>query len=105
MSRICPICQKGELIPSKVRVALAETPVGVFDGYRCNTCAEEFLAETSLEPAHSEIVKSGLFGITKVEPIPTPTLTIFQTRLVVSGSFGGGPPNEVVRPPIFRSPR
>jgi hypothetical protein len=61
MSRKCPICG-GEVVEVKVRVAPSGMNIGLFNGYRCSSCGEEFLAERSLEPAHGEIVRAGIFG-------------------------------------------
>jgi len=61
MTKTCPFCG-GEVNPSKVRVAPSGKNVGLYDGYRCEKCGEEFLAESSLQSAHDEIVKAGMFG-------------------------------------------
>lgn len=72
VKRTCPMCG-GKIVEAKVRVAISGSPVGQFDGYRCERCGEEFLAERSLEPAHEEVVRSGLFGIERQTSLFFPT--------------------------------
>lgn len=72
MKRICPFCG-GQIVQAKVRVAVSGCPMGEFDGYRCKKCGEEFLAERSLDLAHDEIVRAGMFGIARQTGLTIPT--------------------------------
>jgi len=85
MKKECPICG-GELVQGKVRVAIAGSPIGSYDGYMCNSCGEEFLREGSLNSAHEEIVRAGLFGIAKEPQTQTPKVQLPFVTVNVSGT-------------------
>ena len=81
MKRECPTCG-GQLEPSKVRVAVAGYPIGSYEGYRCVKCSEEFLLERSLDSAHEDVVRAGLFGaMTRKAAVNSPVLVPFVSRL------------------------
>ncbi len=90
MERNCPVCG-GVLSVAKVRLAIVGSSVGSFDGYRCSNCGEEFLAERSIQPAHDEIVRAGLFGILRMSPAWNPLLTIPFT---ISKTGSSGPSTQ-----------
>ena len=86
MERNCPIC-KGLLVKSKVRVAIAGSSVGNFDGYKCLKCGEEYLMEQSIQSAHEEIVRAGLFGILRRTPAAN-LLPIIPFTISKAGTSG-----------------
>jgi hypothetical protein len=92
MEKSCPICG-GLLVESKVRIAIAESPVGNFPGYRCSNCGEEFLAERSIQSAHEEILRAGLFGVLRRTPAVNPVLTIPFT-ILKTGTGGQAPVSQ-----------
>jgi len=87
MKRTCPLCG-GTLVEAKVRIAIVGSPIGTFDGLRCSKCGEEYLAERSIQPAHDEIIRAGLFGVLKSLPVSNPVVTIPFT---ISRTGTGGP--------------
>lgn len=90
MKRTCPICG-GQIVEAKVGVVISGLSMGQFDGYKCKKCGEEFLAEHSLDLAHEEIVRTGLFGIARETRLTLPTVAGFWSasdkRLWATGFY------------------
>jgi hypothetical protein len=91
MIRKCPVCG-GEVADAKVRVAPSGKNVGLFEGYRCLSCGEEFLSESSLQPAHEEIVRAGIFGEKEHSFSSTPTIPMtVEVHTIESLTSNDGP--------------
>jgi len=59
----CPNCGAPAPKRTKIKVQVAGSYVGEFEGYSCNKCGEEFLAPETLSKAQTQIKNRGLFGI------------------------------------------
>ena len=65
----CPMCERGNLVPQKVKYSVHGIKLGTFPAQVCNACHEEWFNEkTSIKIQELE-KKKGLFGLSKKSKI------------------------------------
>lgn len=60
--KICPVCEKGKLIPVEDIVSEIEGYIFVEKGERCTSCGEEFIAEKEGQKMINIARKLGIWG-------------------------------------------
>ena len=62
MKKICPICEKGELLPAADIVSEIEGHFFVEKGERCSNCNEEFISEMESQKTIAIARRLGIWG-------------------------------------------
>lgn len=60
--KLCPVCEKGELLPATDIVSEIEGHFFIEKGERCNSCDEEFLSEKESQKTIEIARRLGIWG-------------------------------------------